>query len=339
MFGEVTESDSERTISPPQPWEAAPSDLTSAEDPESDTESLSSETQAKRSAKSQRRRNPARASSLPPKRRSESIAAARRHLDADRAALRANLEREPIETASAPVGKGPSAAFASLASANTKASSIVVLGASKSGKTLLTQTFCSGMAQLRPAPTMGVERNDVTNHLGDLRVWDTSGDARFEEATLALVRNATAIVVTYARSNAASFDFAAARLIQAKCDAPDGAVLALVATALFGRAAANADTTCVELDRRARRIASTCHAVFHVVTPTDRIEVDALFGEICDVARKDREIAAEAEKSQAAEKQNKRLAFERGAKRDADELELFCYGLAFFVVVVLSFSN
>ncbi|KAJ1454041.1 hypothetical protein M885DRAFT_253513 [Pelagophyceae sp. CCMP2097] len=169
-------------------------------------------------AKAARRRASAeRATSLPPKAeltarsdsvnaRSDSVAALKRALAEDREALAQSTAKRGMAHPPADFMRSSSGGKQTAQSLN--GTSVVLLGASRSGKTLVTQTFCGGVAQLRPAPTVGVERHDVASSSGDVRVWDTSGDARFDDAALGLVRGASAILVLYVFDDAASLDFA-----------------------------------------------------------------------------------------------------------------------------------
>ena len=60
---------------------------------------------------------------------------------------------------------------------------VVLVGASRTGKTLMAQTYAHGSAALRPPPTLGVERHVAAMpvelggnaKLPELRVWDRAG--------------------------------------------------------------------------------------------------------------------------------------------------------------------
>jgi hypothetical protein len=176
----------------------------------------------------QRDRSLSRGKSVEPEKRKESIRRASEALAQDQACLERNATRRasvaveccPPDAAAAPAAAaesprrrtaetdaaagtaagagaggagGAGAAAAAPAPAPLPATpgapvSVVLVGASRSGKTLFAQTFAAGVAALRPPPTLGVERHDCgmppelagNARLPELRVWDTSGDARFD---------------------------------------------------------------------------------------------------------------------------------------------------------------
>ena len=212
------------------------------------------ELKRKSSAKYARRRSlsqNARGRSLPPT-SAETVRASRDALAKDRETLKISTQRrssikpaappkarrtaEPRQRASA-AAAGDKPSVAAAASSHV---SVVLVGARRTGKTLMAQTYAHGVAALRPPPTLGVERHvaAMPRELGgnarlpELRVWDTSGDSRFDDASSNLVRAANAILVLYARGDAASFESAANRLLRTKVECPRGAVVCLVASTL-----------------------------------------------------------------------------------------------------------
>ena len=134
---------------------------------------------------------------------------------------------------------------------------IVVTGATGTGKTQAVETFVKGSTRLKPSPTMGVERYDR----GDLSIWDTSGDSRFEAATKGLLEVADAVVAFYDPKRPATFDLAAERIQNTSCGT-------LVATGLD--------------DLEGRRLVDTLKDITFLclVDPTDKHAVDALFATI-----------------------------------------------------------
>ena len=306
------------------------------------------ELKRKSSAKYARRRSlsqNARGRSLPPT-SAETVRASRDALARDRETLKISTQRRSsIKPAAPPKArrtaeprKRASAAAAddkpSVAAAASSHVSVVLVGARRTGKTLMAQTYAHGVAALRPPPTLGVERHvaAMPRELGgnarlpELRVWDTSGDARFDDASSNLVRAANAILVLYARGDAASFESAANRLLRTKVECPRGAVVCLVASTL-GRDSENVVADDPD-DDDARDLAASTSAMFRVCRASDRAAVDALLSDVLRKALQKRE-----------------AALRKGAKRSdgddddaaaaATQKELLCYAIALFVLLVL----
>ncbi|KAJ8606931.1 hypothetical protein CTAYLR_008631 [Chrysophaeum taylorii] len=164
--------------------------------------------------------------------------------------------------------------------------SVVVLGAKSTGKTLLAETVARGASRLRPTPTLGVERLDATLGGDELRIWDTSGDQRFDAAAVGLTRTCAAVVVVYRAGDGDSFAAATERLLRAKCDAPYAALALLATTLAPTNDDDDASSSSLSVEDRARHLAESADAFFAVVDPTDVSGARNAFASIKDRSRR-----------------------------------------------------
>lgn len=194
------------------------------------------------------------------------VEAARRELEADRELLgrHRSVAADVLVVRSSPRTTRRSSSM-----------SVVIVGSRRTGKTMITDRLLNTSFRLVPKPTVGVERHDADLDGQSFRIWDTSGDSRFDEAALGLTRTAAAIVAVYRCGDADTFSAAADHLLRARCDTPEAA-LALVATKL-GEAADDSD-----LESRAARLARSTSAAHKVVDLTDRDGVLDIFRTLRD---------------------------------------------------------
>jgi len=145
-----------------------------------------------------------------------------------------------------------------------------------------------------------------------------------------LVRGASAILVLYVFDDAASLDFAMARLRRARRDCCDTAAVALVGTAYTPGKEAYAFDSDAKLSVRAVKCAFDCNARhFHVVA-SDRVQVDALFADVVGEAAAKREASERA----FAEKRAQDAELAASSNDTAADLEVVCYFLALLFLLL-----
>mmetsp|Transcript_6267 Transcript_6267/g.20425 ORF Transcript_6267/g.20425 Transcript_6267/m.20425 type:complete len:401 (-) Transcript_6267:216-1418(-) len=172
----------------------------------------------------------------------------------------------------------------------SKSKTVVVCGASGTGKTQIVETFAKGSTRLKPNATMGVEKYDVD----DLTVWDTSGDERFDKATAGLLKVADAVVAVYDPTRPETLALARSRLgvpgpgalvasyrnrEERNDDEEDLSPRAYDDASPAGGAGAGVDDDQQpELARSGQQLADQLQAdFFFLKDPTDKQAVDALF--------------------------------------------------------------
>lgn len=197
--------------------------------------------------------------------------------------------------------------------------SVVLIGGTGSGKTVACRTYARGVSELRPAPTLGVEAYAVPAPRGlklkSVKLWDTSGDARFATQTDQLVKVADAVLVLYACQS--GFADAHDRLLRACQESPPHAIVVFVATTLKKR---------IKDDVEATELALAAGADFRTLRCADRQQVAALFRDVLQAAGEKRRLV-------------RGPAPDDSTLRSARAREVLGYGLGFLVLVGVILKN
>lgn len=241
----------------------------------------------------------------------QQVEAARRSLEADRELLGRSVSVESEGFIA------PKSSAQPRLSTTTRRWSVVMLGGRRTGKTMLVDRLL-GSARVAPKPTVGVEHHEASVEGESVRVWDTSGDSRFEESAAGLTRTAAAVAVVYRSGDRDSFAVAADRLLRARCDAP-AAKMALVATTI--EAPDDAD-----VDKRAGRLAASTGAKFVLIDPRDAQPAQNLFADLCTSTAGDNGSSARADP----------LLDDSSLVRLANDATVFTAALALLVLLALA---
>lgn len=197
--------------------------------------------------------------------------------------------------------------------------SVVLIGGPGSGKTVACRTYARGVSELRPAPTLGVEAYAAPAPRGlklkSVKLWDTSGDARFATQTDQLVKVADAVLVLYACQS--GFADAHDRLLRACQESPPHAIVVLVATTLKKR---------ITDDVEATELALAAGADFRTLQCADRQQVAALFRDVLQAAGEKRRLV-------------RGPAHDDSTLRSARAREVLGYGVGFLVLVGVILKN